>query len=132
MRTFAASPSFDELLRRLAFGEPQQGAPAGTVPAPLVIGWGRQDRVCFPQQARRALALFPDARLHWFENCGHFPQWDAPDETVRLVLAATGGRALPGWVSAAELPAERPRWVAVLGLGTALALGGLWLALRKR
>jgi hypothetical protein len=76
--------------------------------------------------------LFPDARLHWFENCGHFPQWDAPDETVRLVLAATGGRALPGWVSAAELPAERPRWVAVLGLGTALALGGLWLALRKR
>src|SRR3712207_6899273 len=27
MRSFAASPSFDELLRQLAYGETQQGAP---------------------------------------------------------------------------------------------------------
>ena len=54
-----------------------------------MIGWGRKDRVCFPRQAERALALFPDARLYWFDGAGHFPQWDCPAETVRLVLATT-------------------------------------------
>jgi pimeloyl-ACP methyl ester carboxylesterase len=57
---------------------------------PLVIGWGRHDRVCFPSEAKRAVTLFPDARLHWFEHCGHFPQWDVPRETVRLILSNTG------------------------------------------
>ena len=89
MRTFAASPSFDPLLHELAYGARQQGAPPGTLRAPVVIGWGRQDRVCFPNQAQRALALFPDARLHWFENCGHFPQWDVPQEAARLILTTT-------------------------------------------
>ena len=56
---------------------------------PLVIGWGRLDRVCFPRQAARAQQLFPDARLHWFERCGHFPHWDAPEETARLILETT-------------------------------------------
>jgi len=90
MRNYAASPSFDELLRQLAYGEEQRGAPAGTLTHPVTIGWGRQDRVCFPSQSRRALELFPDARLHWFENCGHFPHWDVPAEAVKLILAATG------------------------------------------
>ena len=56
---------------------------------PLVIGWGRIDRVCLPRQAARAQQLFPDARLHWFERCGHFPHWDAPEETARLILDTT-------------------------------------------
>lgn len=92
MRSFAASPSFDELLYQLAYGETQQGARPNSISYPLVIGWGRRDRVCFPSQAKRALELFPDARLHWFENCGHFPQWDAPQETTRLILASTGDK----------------------------------------
>jgi pimeloyl-ACP methyl ester carboxylesterase len=90
MRSYAASPSFDELLRQLAYGETQQGARPGSIEHPLVIGWGRHDRVCFPSEAKRAVALFPDARLHWFEHCGHFPQWDVPRETVRLILNNTG------------------------------------------
>lgn len=89
MQSFASSPSFDELLHQLAYGETQKGAPLHSITQPLVIGWGRQDRVCFPNQAKRALALFPDARLHWFETCGHFPQWDAPEETIRLILSST-------------------------------------------
>jgi pimeloyl-ACP methyl ester carboxylesterase len=92
MRAYAASPSFDELLDELAFGEAQRGAPRGSLQHPLVIAWGRRDRVCFPRQARRALALFPDAQLHWFDACGHFPQWDVPAETARLVLDATDSR----------------------------------------
>lgn len=89
MRSYAVSPAFDELLYNLAYGEEQQGAPAGTIKPPLVIGWGDHDRVCLPSQARLAKELFPDARLHWFKHCGHFPQWDAPRETVRLILAST-------------------------------------------
>lgn len=86
MRSYARAPAFDELLHRLAYGEEQEGAASGSIEAPLVIGWGRNDRVCFTSQAQRALALFPDARLHWFERCGHFPHWDAPHETVQLIL----------------------------------------------
>lgn len=89
MRSFARSPSFDELLFNLAYGEEQKGAPRHSIKAPLVIGWGRRDRVCLPDQARRAVKLFPDAQLHWFEHCGHFPQWDVPRETVRLILDTT-------------------------------------------
>lgn len=86
--SYVASPAFDELLTQLAYGEEQQGAPRNSIPHPLVIGWGRRDRVCFPRQAKRALALFPDAQLHWFDRCGHFPHWDAPAETAQLILSA--------------------------------------------
>jgi pimeloyl-ACP methyl ester carboxylesterase len=87
IRSYAASPSFDALLYDLAYGETQQGAPAGTLEHRVVIGWGRHDRVCLPSQARRARRLFPDARLHWFEHSGHFPHWDVPGAAVGLILA---------------------------------------------
>lgn len=134
MRAFAASPSFDQLLCQLAYGERQQGATRGSVQAPLVIGWGRHDRVCPPQQAPRALALFPDARLHWFAHSGHFPQWDGPEETVRLVLAVTSGENLNSlWPADNTHTAAAPRsWAAVLGVGLTLAVGGLWLLKRNR
>ncbi len=89
LRSFAASPTFDAVLHDLIDGPRQSGAPAGSLRAPLVIGWGRADRVCFPMQAKRAIAAFPDARLHWFEDSGHFPHWDSPAETVRLILQTT-------------------------------------------
>jgi len=74
MRTFAAAPSFDDALHSLVHGRGQADMPAGTARGPIVIGWGRRDLVCLPRQARRAAKRFPDARLHWFERCGHFPQ----------------------------------------------------------
>lgn len=88
MRSFAASPSFDELTRRLAFGPAQQGAE--TTPGPVVIGWGQKDRLTLPRQANRALARFPHARLHWFPGSGHYTHWDAPEEAARLILDSTG------------------------------------------
>ena len=89
MRDYAAAPSFDPLLRSLARGPAQEGAPRGSLRQPAVIVWGRQDRVCLPRQATRAAARFPDARLHWLDDCGHFPHWDQPAATVRLILDAT-------------------------------------------
>ena len=86
MRSYAHARRFDELLRRLAYGEEQEGAPRGSIDAPLVIGWGRNDKVCMPRQAKRALRLFPDAQMHWFERSGHFPHWDASHEPAQLIL----------------------------------------------
>ena len=103
LKNYSISPSFDELLYQLAYGEEQQGAARGTLTHPLVIGWGRRDRVCFPSQARLAMSLFPDAHLHWFERCGHFPQWDSPQETAQLVLTAMRGDPL---IDAQRAPAS--------------------------
>lgn len=86
LRGYVTSPVFDELLYNLAYGEEQQGAATGTITKPLMIGWGRQDRICFPSQSKKALHLFPDAHVYWFTKCGHFPHWDKPSETVALIL----------------------------------------------
>ena len=117
MRTFARAPSFDALLESLVHGPPQQGATQTR--GPIVIGWGRKDRVCLPRQAARAIQRFPSARLHWFERCGHFPQWDAPNETVRLVLETTDGRSARVtaddrkiFIATHDAPATSPLFVA--------------------
>lgn len=89
VRGLADSPSTGAALDALTNGPKQQGAPAGAVPGRVTIGWGRRDLVTVPRQAARATELFPDAVLHWFERCGHFPQWDAPHEAARLILDST-------------------------------------------
>ncbi|MBC7743778.1 MAG: alpha/beta hydrolase [Flavobacterium sp.] len=89
MKNYAASSSFDELLYNLVYGEEQQGSKKGSIKKPLVIAWGLNDYVCFPGQAQRAMDLFEDARLYWFKNCGHFPHWDSPEETVHLINHVT-------------------------------------------
>lgn len=88
MRSYATSPSFDAVLHELVHGPPQPGA--ASTPQPVAIGWGRQDRVCLPSQASRAQELFPRARLHWFDACGHFPHWDVPAAATGLILTSTG------------------------------------------
>jgi pimeloyl-ACP methyl ester carboxylesterase len=89
LQDYVASPVFDELLYNLAYGEEQEGSPRGSLAGPLVIGWGRHDRICFPSQSKKALRLFPDAQVYWFNGCGHFPHWDKPSETVALILRVT-------------------------------------------
>jgi pimeloyl-ACP methyl ester carboxylesterase len=87
MRSYAATPVFDAMVAELANGPLQAGA--RTTPGRVSIGWGRDDRLLFPRQAHRAHAAFPGARLHGFAHCGHFPQWDQPADTVRLIEETT-------------------------------------------
>ncbi|WP_209426944.1 alpha/beta fold hydrolase [Pararhodobacter sp. SW119] len=89
LKSFAATTTFDALVRDLATA-PEQEGPAAETSRPVVIGWGRQDRLCLPRQAARAQEAFPSAKLHWFAKCGHFPMWDQPEETVQLILDETG------------------------------------------
>ncbi|SOD95255.1 alpha/beta fold hydrolase [Spirosoma fluviale] len=125
-REFLPTPSFTKLLDSLAHGPPQAGAPLGSIPN-LVIGWGRQDRICPPSQAKRALALFPDAQLHWFSNCGHVPQLDVPAETVALILAVTEGRYEPQPPVPTGAKESEVTGKVFLGVGVAVVLVGLFL-----
>lgn len=84
----STTPTFDALVDDLS-GGPEQRGPAAASTGRIVIGWGRQDRLCLPRQAARAQAAFPSAKLHWFASSGHFPAWDVPEETVEVILAAT-------------------------------------------
>lgn len=84
----STTPTFDALVQSLATG-PEQAGPAAVGTGRIVIGWGRHDRLCLPRQAARAQAAFPSAKLHWFEDSGHFPMWDMPVETTAVILAAT-------------------------------------------
>ena len=134
LRTYAQSPSFDELLYDLAYGEVQQGAPKGAITPPLVIGWGRQDRVCLPSQAQVAREKFPDAQFYWFDNCGHLPQWDQPAEATRLILATLRGEPLQDSNLAQAGPATATKPVPQLVVAgiAALVAGGAWLLFRQR
>lgn len=93
LESFAATPVFDAMLRALAHGSLQQGAVL--TPGRVTIGWGRHDHLLLPRQAARAQAAFPSARLHWFERSGHFPHWDQPEATARVILEAVGGNGDP-------------------------------------
>ena len=132
LRTFTPTQPFTELLDNLAYGEQQQGAVAGSIQQPLVIGWGRQDLVCLPREAKLALHLFPDAHLHWFTNSGHFPQLDVPDEATKLILSVTDGTYQPQEQEAATspIPAAAHSDSLLIGLGTAVLVTGLFIAFR--
>ena len=88
LQSLAATSVSDAMLRELARGALQQGS--ALTPGRVTIGWGRHDRLLLPRQAARAQAAFPLARMHWFERSGHFPHWDQPAETARVILE-TGG-----------------------------------------
>lgn len=88
LASYTSTPTFDALVRDLSDG-PMQRGPAAADSGPVTIGWGRHDRLCLPRQAKRAMAAFPSATLHWFEHSGHFPHWEEPAATAKLILAAT-------------------------------------------
>ena len=89
LKSYVGTSTFDALVTDLASGPTQHG-PAAAGSGRIVIGWGRHDRLCLARQAKRAVAQFPSARLHWFEQSGHFPMWDEPEATAKLILASTG------------------------------------------
>ena len=86
LQSIAQTEALFETLTALLDSGPQLGGPT---PGRVVLGWGRRDRVTLPRQASRAREAFPQATVHWFDHCGHFPMWDSPDEAVRVVLDAT-------------------------------------------
>jgi pimeloyl-ACP methyl ester carboxylesterase len=53
---------------------------------PILLVWGRQDLMVFRTGAERVLAAADDCRLEVIEDCGHFPQLEAPERFTELLL----------------------------------------------
>lgn len=85
----ARAGNFEAIIRDLTSIAFQIGPAASSVGS-VAIGWGRQDRLCFPRHALRAQAAFPGSTLYWFDRCGHFPMWDQPDATAAFILKSLG------------------------------------------
>lgn len=83
------SPAYDSLIQSLVHKNKSKGIPKTDYVQPVVICWGKQDKLCPPSQAKRAQLMHPGASMYWFKKCGHFPQWDSPGELVKLVLGLT-------------------------------------------
>ncbi len=67
---------------------------------PVLLTWGREDRVNPLDGALAALKLIPKASLHVFPHCGHWAQVEAADEFFEVV---TGYLSLHR-----EKPSEKP------------------------
>lgn len=86
VRGLADAPGTSPAIRALWTGPDQEGAPAGSLPGPVLAVWGAQDRVTLPSQARTLQQRFPDAIVEVWRGCGHFPHWDQPARVVETVL----------------------------------------------
>lgn len=92
LRGLADAAGTSPSITALSTGPDQLGAPAGSLPGPMLVVWGTQDRVALPRPDRVA-ELFPDAVVELWESCGHFPHWDQPERTVATILRATSPAA---------------------------------------
>lgn len=57
-----------------------------TITAPTLVFWGQQDRLLPVAHAAVATKGLPSARLHIFDPCGHWPQFERSEEFNTLVL----------------------------------------------
>ncbi len=58
--------------------------------APTLLIWGRQDIVTPPEAADQFMSLLPDARIVWFDECGHAPMIEKPEEFAKALLDFAG------------------------------------------
>jgi pimeloyl-ACP methyl ester carboxylesterase len=54
---------------------------------PVLILWGRCDRILGTKAAPRFEQLLPKSQLVWIENCGHVPHLEKPQITAENILA---------------------------------------------
>lgn len=61
---------------------------------PTLIIWGREDRIFPVRHAGFAREKIPASHLHIFEQCGHMPNFERPQEFNSLVMNFLGGHSL--------------------------------------
>ena len=83
LRSSQAHAAVLRTLRRWDAGRILAEAPRITQPTLLV--WGEHDRDIPLSEGERLHALIPNSRLVVFENCGHLPQEERPEEFAGLV-----------------------------------------------
>lgn len=55
------------------------------IPIPVLVIWGREDPYLPAHYAARQSEIFPNARVHLLDGCGHWPFIDDPDRVLNLV-----------------------------------------------
>jgi len=53
---------------------------------PVLLVWGRNDKITPPEVAEEFNRLLPDSELHWIDQCGHAPMMERP-EAFNEILA---------------------------------------------
>ncbi len=53
---------------------------------PTMLFWGREDEIIPVEHGHRAARMIPDAGLHVFAKCGHWPQMERAEEFNQLML----------------------------------------------
>ncbi len=78
--TKAATRSFELLYNDLVHADLHTSCRELTVP--VFIAAGRHDHIAPPEVAERYFNALtaPHKQWAWFEQSGHFPQWEQPDE----------------------------------------------------
>ena len=56
------------------------------IKAPILVIWGRQDRILLASEGEAAVERMADVRLHVMDKAGHLPQIDKPEEFNATVL----------------------------------------------
>jgi pimeloyl-ACP methyl ester carboxylesterase len=70
----------------LSFRDVMEGR-LGNIKMPLLLIWGKEDRLIPYDVALRLLRELPQARLITAEGCGHLVLWDCPNQTVPEMIA---------------------------------------------
>jgi pimeloyl-ACP methyl ester carboxylesterase len=81
----------DVLMRLLANARrlrPELRAPfeLARIRCPVLLIWGRRDRMVMASGAERVLEALPETRVELIDGCGHCPQVELPDRVARLLL----------------------------------------------
>ncbi len=66
-------------------GVPEVYRRLGKLDVPVLLIWGRHDRILPLEQSGDILAAVPCAEFHVIENCGHIPQYEKPDEVNPII-----------------------------------------------
>ncbi len=61
------------------------------ISAPTLVIWGKQDHVLPPAHAQVVADIVPNAKLVFFDRCGHLPQLEHADEFNSVVLGFLAG-----------------------------------------
>jgi pimeloyl-ACP methyl ester carboxylesterase len=56
------------------------------ITCPVLVVWGKQDRMVLSRGAQRVVSALPGARLELLDKCGHCPQVECPDRFTDLLL----------------------------------------------
>ncbi|MFE5702818.1 alpha/beta fold hydrolase [Rhodococcus koreensis] len=62
---------------------------------PVLLIWGREDKLADPNSAPSFLATVPTATLETLDNCGHCPQLEEPGRIADLILSTPCNQPTP-------------------------------------